>query len=361
MQKIRYGLIVLGILLCLATPTAAQVSISFSSPHVSIGINLPLYPELVLVPGYPVYYAPRLSANYFFYDGVYWVYQDDYWYTSDWYNGPWWQVEPEFVPVFILRIPVRYYRRPPVYFSGWAANAPPRWDRHWGRDWEERRRGWDRWDRRSVPAPAPRPDYQRRYSGDRYPRGEQQRNLHQQLYRYQPRDTMIRERIQPRMERRTPAPPPRKKSQEPQQRSQRQQDDRRETPRQQVAPDARRAQPPPQSSPRQPGSAVRKLEQQPGTVQQRERKQQQQPGTVKQIEREQQKPRPQGQGQGQRQEQIQGQGQRQEQMQGQGQRQEQMQGQGQVKRQKKGQKKDQDQEEKDQEQEEGKDQERGRR
>ena len=34
-------------------------------PGVSIGINLPLYPELVPVPGYPVYYAPRLKATRF--------------------------------------------------------------------------------------------------------------------------------------------------------------------------------------------------------------------------------------------------------------------------------------------------------
>jgi hypothetical protein len=275
MQKIRYGFIVLGIMLCLVAPAAAQLSIGFSSPHISIGINLPLYPELVLVPGYPVYYAPRLSANYFFYDGMYWVYQDDYWYTSDWYNGPWWLVEPEYVPLFILRIPVRYYRSPPRYFYGWPANAPPRWDRHWGHDWSQHRRGWDRWDRRSVPAPAPRPDYQRRYSGDRYPRAEQQPILHQQNYRYQPRDTMVRERIQPRLERRTPAPEPRVRGQESGQRSVGQREDQRETPRRQIIDqDDRRSQPAPQSPQRRPGSAVRKLEQQPDSIQQRERERQ---------------------------------------------------------------------------------------
>jgi hypothetical protein len=272
MQKIRYGFIVLGMVLCLATSAPAQVSIGFSSPHVSIGINLPVYPELVPVPSYPVYYAPQLNANYFFYDGMYWVYQDDYWYTSDWYNGPWWLVEPEFVPVFILRIPVRYYRSPPRYFYGWPANAPPRWDRHWGYEWEQRRRGWDRWDRRSVPAPAPRPDYQRRYSGDRYPRGEQQKNLRQQLYRYQSRDTLIRERIQPQMEQRTPAPAPRIRGQESPPGSQRPQDDRREK-QQQVGPDHRRTSSPPRS-PAWSGSAVRKLQQQPAAVHERERERQ---------------------------------------------------------------------------------------
>lgn len=33
----------------------------------------PAYPDLVQVPGYPVYYAPRVNENLFFYDGQYWV------------------------------------------------------------------------------------------------------------------------------------------------------------------------------------------------------------------------------------------------------------------------------------------------
>ena len=97
MLKIRNIFIVLGMLLCTAASADVQVS---------IGINVPVYPQLVVVPGYPVYYAPRLEANYFFYDGMYWVYQDDNWYSSSWYNGPWWFVGPEVVPLYILRIPV---------------------------------------------------------------------------------------------------------------------------------------------------------------------------------------------------------------------------------------------------------------
>jgi len=65
MRTIRYGLVVLGMLLCPVTYAPAQVSIGIGLPNVSIGINLPLYPELVPVPDYPVYYAPRLDANYF--------------------------------------------------------------------------------------------------------------------------------------------------------------------------------------------------------------------------------------------------------------------------------------------------------
>ena len=73
----RNGLIVLGIALCSITSAVAQVSIGMAVPGISIGINLPVYPRMVRVPGYPVYYAPRADANLFFYDGMYWVYQQD--------------------------------------------------------------------------------------------------------------------------------------------------------------------------------------------------------------------------------------------------------------------------------------------
>jgi hypothetical protein len=189
----RLGMVVLWMLLFAATPATAQVSVGIGFPGVTIGINLPSYPQLVRVPGYPVYYAPGLNSNFFFYDGMYWVYQGDNWYASSWYNGPWGLVAPTVVPLFILRVPVRYYRQPPVYFGGWRADAPPRWGDHWGREWEQHRSGWDRWNHSAVPAPAPLPYYQRKYAGDRYPPIEQQNVLRSQNYRYQPRDVAVRE------------------------------------------------------------------------------------------------------------------------------------------------------------------------
>lgn len=141
-----------------------------------------------------MYYAPQLNADYFFYDGMYWVYQNDYWYSSSWYNGPWWMVGPELLPVFILKIPVRYYRQPPAFFIKWCTDSSPRWDEHWGRDWSQNRNGWDKWDRKSAPRPAALPFYQREYSGERYPRQlEQQQELHQRNYHHQARDPVVRQ------------------------------------------------------------------------------------------------------------------------------------------------------------------------
>jgi hypothetical protein len=212
----RQRLIVLCLALCAVAPASAQVSIGIGLPNVSIGINLPLYPELQRVPGYPVYYAPRLNANFFFYDGLYWVFQGDDWYASSWYNGPWHRVGPQYVPVYILRVPVRYYRRPPAYFHGWQKNAPPRWGDHWGNEWSQHRSGWDRWNRRSAPAPAPLPRYQRNYSGDRYPGAERQQALHQRNYRYQPRDPVVRQRYESQRGHPPAAAPQREMQGEPQ-------------------------------------------------------------------------------------------------------------------------------------------------
>ncbi|WP_204356235.1 hypothetical protein [Burkholderia sp. JP2-270] len=193
----RALLFTLAILLAPPISVHAQVGIDINLPGINIGINMPVYPRLVRVPGYPVYYAPQANGNYFFYDGLYWVYDQDNWYVSSWYNGPWEQVEPEYVPVYVLRIPVRYYRRPPRYFVGWNLDAPPRWGDHWGRDWEANRRGWDRWDRRSAPPPALLPNYQRQYSGARYPRAvEQQNAIRSENYRYQPREAITRQHFQ---------------------------------------------------------------------------------------------------------------------------------------------------------------------
>ena len=197
----RYAILGLSMLLgslSVATPAMAQVSVSVSIPGVSIGIHQPVYPDLVLVPGSPVYYAPHVPANYFFYDGLYWVFQDDNWYVSSWYNGPWDLVEPDDVPLYVLRVPVQYYVRPPVFFHTWIVTAPPRWHYHWGPRWTRYHHGWDHWDRHAIPAPAPLPVYQRYYHGDRYPHREYQRVIRREHYHYQPRDQIVRRHDQQR-------------------------------------------------------------------------------------------------------------------------------------------------------------------
>jgi hypothetical protein len=218
----RYAPVLLSMLLGATPPALAQLSINFGAPGVSIGLSLPVYPRLARIPGYPVYYAPEVDSNYFFYDGMYWVYDGDDWYASSWYNGPWTLIDRLAVPLYLLRVPVRYYRHAPSYFRGWRADAPPRWNEHWGRSWEERRSGWDRWNRRAAPAPAPLPTYQRQYSGERYPQRSQQAEINTRNYRYQPRDQVPRQyrqyersQVQPPQARQAPPRQGQGKAQEP--------------------------------------------------------------------------------------------------------------------------------------------------
>jgi hypothetical protein len=183
----RYA--IAGLLMMLGVATTANAAVS-----VNIGINLPSYPRLVAVPGYPVYYAPTVNSNYFFYDGLYWVLNDDGWYSSSWYNGPWSFAPPEIVPSYVLQVPVRYYRRPPVYFRGWGRDASPRWGDHWGRDWVNRRGDWNDRHRGARVSAAPLPNYQRQYSGNRYPGSDRQGELHSRNYNYNPRESVVQER-----------------------------------------------------------------------------------------------------------------------------------------------------------------------
>jgi hypothetical protein len=150
--------------------------------------NVTNYPRLELIPGTAAYYAPDLGLNYFYYDGSYWLYQADEWHQSSWYNGPWAKVSPSAIPLSLLQIPLAYYNRRPGYFSGGQAGAPPRWDVHWGPAWARYRGVWDRPARGAVAMPAPRPDYQRLYSGTRYPDVPQQLTLRAHYSTYQPHE-----------------------------------------------------------------------------------------------------------------------------------------------------------------------------
>jgi hypothetical protein len=203
----RYLIFVLSMLLLPLAPARADVhvGIGVAVPGISIGINVPAYPRLVRVPNYPVYYDPYLDLNLFFYDGLYWVFVGDDWYVSDWYDGPWSLVARVEVPLYLLRIPVRYYRRPPPYFHGWRPDGPPRWDEHWGRDWQAHRSGWDQRDRHAAPPRAPLPYYQEHYSGKQYPTEPDVRYMiRREHYKYQPRDPVSQQHYQ--MQRRQPAP-----------------------------------------------------------------------------------------------------------------------------------------------------------
>jgi hypothetical protein len=126
----RRSAIVLAVVLGITAPAFAAVN---------IGINLSARPRMELVPGSPVYYAPQVGANYFFYDNLYWVFDGNEWYSSSGYDGPWDLVPAYDVPGYIMEVPVSYYLDAPAYFHGWRGDAAPHWREHWGAGWQQHR------------------------------------------------------------------------------------------------------------------------------------------------------------------------------------------------------------------------------
>lgn len=116
-----------------ATPAAAETD-------VHIGVHLGAPPQLVLVPRTPVYYAPALPYNSFFYGGQHYLFHDGRWFFAPSYNGPWAAIAVEFVPPPILRVPVGYYRVRPPHWKR-HKHGPPPWAPAWGH-----RKRWKDWD-----------------------------------------------------------------------------------------------------------------------------------------------------------------------------------------------------------------------
>ncbi len=113
-----------------ALPAQAQnisVGINIGSPPPPPPIVVAAPPQLIAVPGTPVYYAPGLSMNFFFHKGQYYTFHDSSWFVATAYNGPWRFVAVEHVPQPILAVPVKYYKVPPGQLK--KDGAPP-WAGH---------------------------------------------------------------------------------------------------------------------------------------------------------------------------------------------------------------------------------------
>ena len=121
--------------LLLAVSLMSGPSARAADVHIGVNIGVPppppvvveAPPPLVVVPQSPVYYAPSLPYNYFYYGGLYYAFHDDHWFYAASYAGPWTFVTVQRVPRPILAVPVRYYKVKPVH---WKEHGPPPWAGH---------------------------------------------------------------------------------------------------------------------------------------------------------------------------------------------------------------------------------------
>lgn len=118
----------------LAQAVSLRLGVQTDSLHLGIHIGAP--PPLVVVPGTPVYYAPKLPYNYFVYRKRYYLYHKENWLTSSHHDGPWIVIAVERVPRAIRAIPVDYYKVRPDH---WRKHGPPPWAEERGQDWKRER------------------------------------------------------------------------------------------------------------------------------------------------------------------------------------------------------------------------------
>jgi hypothetical protein len=86
-----------------------------ASAGVNVNINIgppPIVvsepPEVVMVPGSPVFFVPIPDIDVFFYSGYWWSPRGSQWYRARAYNGPWGVVNKRHVPSHVFRVPKDY-------------------------------------------------------------------------------------------------------------------------------------------------------------------------------------------------------------------------------------------------------------
>jgi hypothetical protein len=101
--------------LAVVSPVAAdglRIGIDITPPPPP-RIVLTAPPQLVVVPGSPVFHAPGVSINFFAYGGRYYSFHEGAWFAATAYGGPWTTISVGRVPQPVLAVPVAYYKIPP--------------------------------------------------------------------------------------------------------------------------------------------------------------------------------------------------------------------------------------------------------
>jgi len=95
---------------------AASAFPALAQDYYDIDVNLPEYPDMQPIPDSPVYYAPAVPVDLFFYGGRYYRVHRDAWFSAPRYDGPWHHVAYARVPRPVIAVPARYYKVPPGHW-----------------------------------------------------------------------------------------------------------------------------------------------------------------------------------------------------------------------------------------------------
>src|SRR5262245_51264165 len=118
------GLLALLIPAMLPAKSEAAVSVGVSlhvgDPYRGLSLHFSSAPRVALIPASSVYYVPNYDRDLYRYGNRWYYTQDDCWYQSSSYNGPFVQIAVSSVPRPIWNVPSRYRRA----WGGPPSHAP---------------------------------------------------------------------------------------------------------------------------------------------------------------------------------------------------------------------------------------------
>jgi len=94
-------------------------------------------PEMVLIPGSSVYFAPGVGVDLFFHSDHWWNRRGERWYRASGYSGPWTAVGHRHVPAPVYRVPANYrtvyVHERPVPYGQWKKAHGGHGEKHAGK------------------------------------------------------------------------------------------------------------------------------------------------------------------------------------------------------------------------------------
>lgn len=126
MKRILLMAALLALLIPAALPAKSEaavsvgVSLHVGDPYRGLSLHFSSAPRVALIPASQVYYVPNYDRDLYRYGGSWYYTQDDCWYRSSSYNGPFVQIAVSSVPRAIYNVPATYRR----HWGGPPSHAP---------------------------------------------------------------------------------------------------------------------------------------------------------------------------------------------------------------------------------------------
>lgn len=159
MKRILLMAALAALLISAAMPARSEaavsvgVSLHVGDPYRGLSLNFRSQPDMALIPASHVYYTRNYDRDLYRYGRSWYYVEDDCWYRSSSYNGPFVRIDVSSVPRQIYNVPTRYRRA----WGGPPAHAPAYGYRRnqgqtgygWNRDGNrgQQQGGWQRNDR----------------------------------------------------------------------------------------------------------------------------------------------------------------------------------------------------------------------